>query len=196
MSSRANTNRLQTCNIFDFNKDACRLWSFNISGGQPALKESLAGSIENPPSAKCAEKGWSALWLQKLNVAWFPEDQVFLRVAHIPDAVHGELRAMIELQLEKLSPLPVAQVVWGFEVVPSKLSQEPGNLQTETLTGQAAPTDNAGPEAMAGAGVTPSAAPATSAVAGKRSATSCRRKCSECGPSRQNSARWPATARH
>ena len=33
---------------------------------------------------------------------------------------------MVELQLEKLSPLPVNQVVWSFELVP----QSAGELQT------------------------------------------------------------------
>jgi hypothetical protein len=115
-----NTNRLQTCNVFEPGEEAVRLWHFNVSGGQPSLKESLAGTPENPPSTKCAEKTWSSLWLQKLNVAWFPEDQVFLKVTQIPAGEPGELRSMIELQLEKLSPLPVAQIVWGFETIASQ----------------------------------------------------------------------------
>jgi hypothetical protein len=42
----------------------------------------------------------------------------FLRVVHLPKSDFEETRAMVDLQLEKLSPLPVAQIVWGFELLP------------------------------------------------------------------------------
>jgi hypothetical protein len=76
--------------------------------------------------AKLVTKDWRALWQKKLNIAWLPAEQVFLRVVHLPKCEPAELRSMVELQLEKLAPLPVNQIVWSFEVVP----QSAGELQT------------------------------------------------------------------
>lgn len=42
---------------------------------------------------------------------------VFCRLVTLPTAAEGELRPMLEMQLENLSPLPTEQVVFGYEVV-------------------------------------------------------------------------------
>ena len=54
-----------------------------------------------------------------MNIAWLPPENVFLRVIELPKTPFEETLAMVELQLEKLSPLPVAQVVWMIHVLPS-----------------------------------------------------------------------------
>ena len=64
-------------------------------------------------------KDWSTLFQRKLNIAWLPADQVFLRVVQLPAADRQELLSMVELQLEKLSPMPVAQIVWSMELLPN-----------------------------------------------------------------------------
>jgi hypothetical protein len=51
---------------------------------------------------------------------------VYLRVVHLPKCQPDELQPMLELQLEKISPAPVNQVVWTFEPVP----QSSPDLQT------------------------------------------------------------------
>ena len=79
-----------------------------------------------PLPAKLITKDWRTLWQKKLNIAWLPAEQVFLRIIHLPKCEPEELRSMVELQLEKLSPLPVNQIVWSFEVVP----QSSGELRT------------------------------------------------------------------
>src|SRR5260221_11489416 len=45
------------------------------------------------------------------------------------------MQSMLELQLEKLSPMPVAQVVWGFELLqptatPDAMTTLEGEMQT------------------------------------------------------------------
>src|SRR5262249_14723684 len=70
-----------------------------------------------------------SLWQQKLNIAWFPPEQVFLRVAQFPLSDFEETLAMVELQLEKLSPMPVAQIVWSVQI----LRHPRGNMQTVVL---------------------------------------------------------------
>jgi hypothetical protein len=47
-------------------------------------------------------------------------------VIHLPVSDFGEILAMVELQMEKLSPLPVTQVVWSIQVLPHTVD----NLQT------------------------------------------------------------------
>src|SRR6185295_5894831 len=71
-------------------------------------------------------KDWRSFFHRKLNIAWLPPENVFLRVAQLPKSSFEETRAMVELQLEKLSPIPVTQVVWSMHVLP----QSTGDLQT------------------------------------------------------------------
>ncbi|HXF09797.1 MAG TPA: hypothetical protein VN625_03360, partial [Desulfuromonadaceae bacterium] len=70
-------------------------------------------------STRAAAKSWSSLWQPKLNVAWLPPQDVFLQVIELPKGPFDETRAMVELQLEKLSPMPVTQIVWTIHVLPS-----------------------------------------------------------------------------
>jgi len=53
----------------------------------------------------------------------------------IPKGDPAETQSMLELQLEKLSPMPVAQVVWGFELLqptatPDAMTTLEGEMQT------------------------------------------------------------------
>ena len=91
--------------------------------------------------ARFVAKSWSSLWQPKLNVAWLPPENVFLRVIELPKSNFDETLAMVELQLEKLSPMPVTQIVWTMQACPpaSLRRDEPqpaggeataGNLQT------------------------------------------------------------------
>ena len=79
-----------------------------------------------PLPARLITKDWRSLWQRKLNVAWLPPERVFLRVAQFPASDFDETLAMVELQLEKLSPMPVTQIVWSIHVLP----HAEGNLQT------------------------------------------------------------------
>jgi hypothetical protein len=71
-------------------------------------------------------KSWASLWNPKLNVAWLPPESIFLRVIELPKSAFEETASMVELQLEKLSPLPVAQIVWTLHILP----QTAGEVQT------------------------------------------------------------------
>src|ERR1043166_1114870 len=103
-----------SCNVLSLGADSRHLWQFNTGGGKVALARELDGRPDKPLPAVGVRKDWRDLVQPKVNIAWLPADQVFLRVAHLPAADANELRSMLELQLEKLSPLPLAQVVWSF----------------------------------------------------------------------------------
>ncbi|HUA69211.1 MAG TPA: hypothetical protein VMA13_11745 [Candidatus Saccharimonadales bacterium] len=115
--------RWQFCNILHLSAGAHQLWQFDAKGG---VKREHRGAPGEPLPFNLVAKSWRSLWQPKLNVAWLPPGNVFLRVIELPKSNFEETLAMVELQLEKLSPMPVAQIVWMFHV----LQQTAGELQT------------------------------------------------------------------
>jgi len=111
--------RWNSCNILQVAPNANRLWRFDAKGGNFVLdrEQKIPGGEPLPP--RWVAKSWSSLWQPRLNVAWLPPENVFLRVIELPKSSFEETQAMVELQLEKLSPLPVAQIVWTLHVLPS-----------------------------------------------------------------------------
>ena len=71
-----------------------------------------------PLPEKMVGKDWHSLFQPRLNIAWLSAEKVFLRVVQLPKADAAETQSMVELQLEKISPLPATQIVWSFEVFP------------------------------------------------------------------------------
>jgi hypothetical protein len=107
--------RWNICNIFHVAVDSNRLWQFEAKG-KLSREARLASELAIP--AKLVAKSWTALWQPKLNVAWLPAGTVYLRVIELPKGPIEETISMAELQLEKLSPQPVAQIVWTIHVLP------------------------------------------------------------------------------
>src|SRR5205814_6680226 len=120
------TTRWHSCNVLQAGTDARRLWQFATGNSQVALSAEQRLVSSAPLPAKLITKTWRTLWQKKLNIAWLPAEQVFLRIIHLPKCEPEELRSMVELQLEKLSPLPVNQIACRFADVP----QSAGELQT------------------------------------------------------------------
>ncbi|MGA9776668.1 MAG: hypothetical protein ACLPRE_14590 [Limisphaerales bacterium] len=118
--------RWQFCNILHVGTDAHRLWQFEARGGGFVFNREHAGAPGESLPFHLVAKSWRSLWQPRLNVAWLPPEHVFLRVVELPKSNFEETLAMVELQLEKLSPLPVAQVVWMIHVLP----QTAADLQT------------------------------------------------------------------
>ena len=104
--------RWNSCNILHIAPDAKRLWQFDAKGKGYALsKEQRVAHADRLPG-KWVAKSWGALLQPKLNIAWLPVESVFLRVVELPAANAEDTHSMVELQLEKLSPIPVTQLVW------------------------------------------------------------------------------------
>lgn len=101
------------CNIFQPGVEHYRVWHFDLKGGRYAPKGDQALPAGQPIPAGVAGKGWQSVIQPRLNVAWLPSDCVFLRVVQLPQCTAEELTSMVELQLEKLSPLPIHQIVWN-----------------------------------------------------------------------------------
>jgi hypothetical protein len=113
--------RLGACNVLQAEKDVRQLWQFKPAGDRFALQREETKLPNEPLPANLIAKDWQTLFQPKLNVAWLPSNEVFLRALQVPRADNAaELQSMIELQLEKVSPMPVAQVVWTFEALPAR----------------------------------------------------------------------------
>src|SRR5277367_5798105 len=117
--------RWNSCNILQTAPDANRLWQFDAKSGALSRELSSAPGVTLPSGP--VAKSWTSLWQPRLNVAWLPPENVFLRVIELPKSSFGETLAMVELQLEKLSPIPVAQIVWTLQLLPQSAAE---NLQT------------------------------------------------------------------
>jgi len=118
MGARVTQTRLHACHVLATGPDGRRFWRFEVKGTgiQPDRAERLAP--DQPLPRHWGTKDWRTLGRPRLHIAWLHPDRVFLRVVHLPAAPPEETRAMVELQLERLSPLPVAQTVWSYHPVP------------------------------------------------------------------------------
>ncbi len=118
--------RWSFANVLDVTPDSRQLWQFSArEKGFPLLREHRGRNGEPVPD-HWFSKDWSSLWQPRLNIAWLPVEKVFLRVLQLPAADFSETLSMVEFQLEKISPLPVAQIVWTIEVLPKR----EGGMQT------------------------------------------------------------------
>ncbi len=117
---------IHSCNVLQVGPQARQLWQFDARGRGFVLNREQTSFAGEPLPAKLITKDWRSLWQRKLNVAWLPPERVFLRVAQFPASDFDETLSMVELQLEKLSPMPVTQIVWSIHVLP----HAEGNLQT------------------------------------------------------------------
>jgi hypothetical protein len=125
--------RWHSCNILHAAPDAKRLWQFDAKGGGFALAREQRVPHTDKLPAKGVAKNWSSLWQPKLNIAWLPAENVFLRVVELPASNFEETMAMVELQLEKFSPLPVTQVVWTMHVLGTHTALAKGDNAPESL---------------------------------------------------------------
>jgi hypothetical protein len=119
--------RWNSCNVLQTAPDANRLWQFDAKGGGFVLNRESSSAPGQLLPPKAVAKSWVSLWQPKLNVAWLPLENVFLRVIELPRSTFDETLAMVEFQLEKLSPIPVTQIVWTLHVLPQTAAE---NLQT------------------------------------------------------------------
>jgi hypothetical protein len=110
--------RWHSCNVLQPGAQLRQLWQFNAAGGKFNLLRQEAKLPSEPLPEKLIGKDWQTLFQPRLNVAWLPADKVFLRVMQLPKADAAETQSMVELQLEKISPQPIAQIVWSFLIVP------------------------------------------------------------------------------
>jgi len=115
--------RWSSCNLLQTGLDHRKLWHFSVGADSVSLQSESEHPAEGPLSGRSVRRSWRDLFQNRLNLAWLPPEKVYLRVAHLPQCAPSELPTMLELQIEKLSPLPVNQIVWSYEVIPGPADQ-------------------------------------------------------------------------
>lgn len=113
--------RWNSCNVLDATGETRQLWQFVPSG--ESLRQTYEAKMlpSEPLPARPIAKDWQTLYQKKINIAWLRSDKVFLRALQIPCNDVTEAKGMVELQLEKISTMPVNQLVWSFELMPGVL---------------------------------------------------------------------------
>jgi hypothetical protein len=107
------------CNVVDFSSGRQQFWRFIGGKNQMKLVDVRETESGEKVSDKHLDRDASQMWRAHCqNDAWLPADKVFFRVLHLPLCDARELPSMVEMQLEKVSPLPLGRAVWSFEVVP------------------------------------------------------------------------------
>ncbi len=127
MGKKLKRTRWSSCNVLQTaGADTRHLWVFDAGKNGFSLDQDKVLPVDGPLPLNLVSRDWHDLLQPKLNLALLPVDKVFLRVVHLPVSEFNETVSMVELQMEKLSPLPVTQVVWGVQVLPHTVE----NLQT------------------------------------------------------------------
>jgi len=117
---------ISSCNVLEVGPQARQVWQFDARGKGYVLNREQTCLGTDALPAHLVAKNWRSLFQRKLNIAWLPAENVFLRVTHLPKSDFTETLSMVELQLEKLSPRPVTQIAWSIHILP----HAEGNLQT------------------------------------------------------------------
>src|ERR1041385_5707550 len=116
--------RWNSCNVLSLAADGRRVWHFEARGDGFALDREQLARPGEPLPERLVGKTWTSLYQKKLNVAWLPPENVFVRVAHFPQSTPEETRSMVEFQLEKLSPIPVTQALWSMHPLATTGAQQ------------------------------------------------------------------------
>jgi hypothetical protein len=106
-----------------------RLWRFSARGSRFIFDSEKTLTLQEPAPPAAVAKNFQSLLRPRLNIAWLPSDKIFLRAVQLPGADAAEIAAMVELQLEKLSPLPVTHIVWSLHLMP-RIEGKPDALRT------------------------------------------------------------------
>lgn len=111
--------RIQSCNVLAVSGGTRQAWRFQVKSGEPVPAGPVLLEDRKPLPPSLIGHDWRRLIQPRLDLAWLPANSVFVRSVELPASAPDEVAGMIEFQLEKLSPLPPAQVVWTVETVPS-----------------------------------------------------------------------------
>lgn len=99
-----------------------RIEQFECVGTEFKAPRSQDCPVHKKPKDNWTTKDYRNLLRTKVNVSWAAIEDVFLKVIQLPGEAPEELRMMVELQLEKLSPVPLAQLVWDIEILPNPVA--------------------------------------------------------------------------
>lgn len=123
---KTNRSRVKSCQILLRNPNGRQVWMFAVGKDKLTFTSEVSAPVESQLPPVTRQRDWQALAQPRLNIACLPSGLVFVRVIQLPAGSSEEIPSMVEFELEKISPLPTAQVVWTFEV----LERSPEGLST------------------------------------------------------------------
>src|SRR5437588_11395136 len=96
--------RWHSCNVLQSAGSGRNLWQFSTGGGgKVTLQRQEARVGSEPLPQKLVTKDWQTLFQPKLNVAWIPDEHVFLLVVQLPKEDITEKQSMVYFQLQTIS---------------------------------------------------------------------------------------------
>lgn len=107
----------KSCLVLVTGPDGDRLLAFDPAGAGVKVRQVHTLPAGGPIPVKVAGRDWQLLLSPRLDLAWMPGADVYFKLTELPSIDPVEVTSMAELLLEKLSPLPPAQVVCGAEIV-------------------------------------------------------------------------------
>lgn len=114
---KARNSRQRSCQVLLRGTSSQRLWSFSVAPDKVSKTSEVTVPLGTPFPPSSVRQDWRLLVQPRINIACLPSGLVFIRLIHLPSSSADEIPGMVEFELEKLSPLPPAQVVWTFEVL-------------------------------------------------------------------------------
>jgi len=130
VSKGKRTQSFQGANVLALLPEGKRLWYFNISGDKVTRSSDNHYVPDQPLPVKGINRDWRLLVQPRIDIAWLPTSSIFVRSVTLPPGDPAEVLGMVEFQLERLSPIPLTQIVWTAETMPSK----PGEPQVALVT--------------------------------------------------------------
>jgi hypothetical protein len=121
--------RWNSANVLQTMPGGRRLWRYSSKGERFNFDQEITLTLSEMAPAAYVSKDWQSLVWPRLNLAWLPLDKVFIRAVQLPGTDLSEIASMLELQLEKISPLPVTHIVWSFYLMPRPDTAKPDALQ-------------------------------------------------------------------
>ena len=90
MAAKLKKTRWVTCNVLQADAEFRHIWSFKVAKNGFLVDQEKSYLITQPLPTKLVAKDWKTLFLPKLNIAWLPIEQVFLRVVQLPGGDFNE----------------------------------------------------------------------------------------------------------
>lgn len=112
------SSRFQSCVVLAALPTGRRLWQFDISKNRVKPAGEILIEPGKPLPKRLWTRDWQALVQPCLRVAWMPTDGVFVRAIQLPSGDPSELQALVEFQIDGVSPLPLNQITWTAFGVP------------------------------------------------------------------------------
>lgn len=114
----ARSSRFQSCVLLSADPTGRRLWQFDITKNRAKPAGELKIEPGKPLPKRLLTRDWQALFQPCLRLAWLPTEGVFVRAVQLPSGDPAELQALVEFQIDGISPLPLNQITWTAFGVP------------------------------------------------------------------------------